>query len=288
MEETVRDAVFGNVGTTIAFRVGPFDAELLETVFSPKFTKEDLVNLGFTQIYLTLMIDGVGSPPFSAMTIPPIDPPSRSYKKEVVASSRMQFAGKRAEIEHAIFEELKQAEAEAAREGNGAGKSQSGPRFTSGNGSERPPRAPRSFNTDEPQRERPRAPRRDTSHAVSPQKKEFQKIEQSPTQKTEDRPTPSVSDLKATLHTLIQKKEKNDSVKEKKKEGSLRDALAGVLKDNSSLLLDTKDHKKSDGETERQNGEAGQHKRMPVRDEKHKPTEVSEEVLRKILKDDTP
>ena len=37
MEEEVRNAVFGNVGTTIAFRVGPFDAEVLETVFSPKF-----------------------------------------------------------------------------------------------------------------------------------------------------------------------------------------------------------------------------------------------------------
>ncbi|MDE1945573.1 MAG: type IV secretion system DNA-binding domain-containing protein, partial [Patescibacteria group bacterium] len=63
MEEEVRAAVFGNVGTTITFRVGPFDAETLETIFFPTFTKEDLVNLGFAQIYLTLMIDGIGSPP---------------------------------------------------------------------------------------------------------------------------------------------------------------------------------------------------------------------------------
>jgi hypothetical protein len=67
--------VFGNVGTTVAFRVGPFDAEVLETVFSPEFMPEDLVNLGFAQIYLTLMIDGIGSRPFSAVTIPPIEPP---------------------------------------------------------------------------------------------------------------------------------------------------------------------------------------------------------------------
>jgi hypothetical protein len=58
MEEEVRDAVFGNVGTTCAFRVGPFDAEVLETIFQPKFMATDLVNLGFAQIYLTLMIDG--------------------------------------------------------------------------------------------------------------------------------------------------------------------------------------------------------------------------------------
>jgi len=60
MEEEVRNAVFGNVGTTIAFRVGPFDAEVLETVFSPQFLAADLVNLGFAQIYLSLMIDGIG------------------------------------------------------------------------------------------------------------------------------------------------------------------------------------------------------------------------------------
>ncbi|MFW1946273.1 TraM recognition domain-containing protein, partial [Acinetobacter guillouiae] len=40
MEEEVRDAVFGNVGTTVAFRVGPFDAEALEPIFMPRFTKE--------------------------------------------------------------------------------------------------------------------------------------------------------------------------------------------------------------------------------------------------------
>ena len=75
MEEEVRDAVFGNVGTTVTFRVGPFDAETLEKVFEPQFTATDLVNLGFAQIYLTLMIDGVGSPPFSATTLAPFDPP---------------------------------------------------------------------------------------------------------------------------------------------------------------------------------------------------------------------
>lgn len=106
MEEQVRAAVFGNVGTTVCFRVGPFDAEVLETIFSPEFMKEDLVNLGMAQIYLTLMIDGIGSRPFSALTIPPIEPPPRSYKREVIEASRTQFAAKRADIEAAIFAEL--------------------------------------------------------------------------------------------------------------------------------------------------------------------------------------
>jgi hypothetical protein len=109
MEEEVRAAVFGNVGTTVTFRVGPFDAEVLETIFMPEFTKEDLANLGLRQIYLTLMIDGVGSRPFSATTIPPIEPPPHSYRAEVIASSRAQFSSPRAKIEQAIFDELRLA-----------------------------------------------------------------------------------------------------------------------------------------------------------------------------------
>jgi len=102
MEEDVRNAVFGNVGTTIAFRVGPFDAEVLETVFAPKFMAVDLVNLGFAQIYLTLMIDGIGSSPFSAVTLPPLSAPAESPKQDIIDSSRKQFAHPRAGVEAII------------------------------------------------------------------------------------------------------------------------------------------------------------------------------------------
>lgn len=102
MEEEVRDAVFGNVGTTISFRVGPFDAETLETVFTPRFLAADLVNLGFAQIYLTLMIDGIGSQPFSATTLPPIEPPSVSCKDMVIAASRRNFTKPRLEVEKIV------------------------------------------------------------------------------------------------------------------------------------------------------------------------------------------
>lgn len=99
MEEDVRNAVFGNVGTTVAFRVGPFDAEVLETVFSPQFTATDLVNLGFAQIYLTLMIDGIGSQPFSAQTLPPVERPAVCYRNMVINSSRKLYAKDRKEVE---------------------------------------------------------------------------------------------------------------------------------------------------------------------------------------------
>src|SRR3989344_2158196 len=104
MEEEERDAVFGNVGTTVAFRVGPVDAETLETIFAPQFDATDLVNLGFAQIYLTLMIDGVGSPPFSATTIAPFDPPPERHVDEVIRASRAPYGKARAEVEKGIDE----------------------------------------------------------------------------------------------------------------------------------------------------------------------------------------
>jgi type IV secretory pathway TraG/TraD family ATPase VirD4 len=69
MEEPVRDAVFGNIGTLISFRVGPEDAEFLEKEFSPEFSATDLVNLPKYNIYVKLMIDGLTSNPFSAETV---------------------------------------------------------------------------------------------------------------------------------------------------------------------------------------------------------------------------
>jgi hypothetical protein len=95
MEESVRDAVFGNVGTSISFRVGPLDGELLEKVFSPQFTANDLVNLGMAQIYLSLLINDMGSSPFSARTLPPVPKPTISYRNDVIEISRENFAKER-------------------------------------------------------------------------------------------------------------------------------------------------------------------------------------------------
>jgi len=103
MDEIVRPAVFGNVGTTIAFRVGATDAEALEKEFAPVFVLEDIVNLGFAQIYLKLMIDGLSSQPFSATTLPPIAHPDSSYVKEIIDASREQFAKPKALVEEAVL-----------------------------------------------------------------------------------------------------------------------------------------------------------------------------------------
>jgi Type IV secretion-system coupling protein DNA-binding domain len=69
LDPAVRDAVLGNVGTLIAFRVGAPDAEMLEKEFQPEISALDLLNLANYHIYLKLMVDGVVSRPFSAATL---------------------------------------------------------------------------------------------------------------------------------------------------------------------------------------------------------------------------
>lgn len=99
----VRDAVFGNVGTMIIFRVGADDADFLEKEFGPEFTAQDLVNLPNYNIYLKLMIDGITSRPFSATTLPPIKIDiSKGVKDRIIESSRRLFTRPREEVENEI------------------------------------------------------------------------------------------------------------------------------------------------------------------------------------------
>ena len=69
LDERVRAAIFGNVGTMIAFRVGATDAEYLAKEFYPVFTENDFVHLPRYTMYLKLMIDGTTSQAFSAKSM---------------------------------------------------------------------------------------------------------------------------------------------------------------------------------------------------------------------------
>lgn len=99
----VRDAVFGNVGTMIVFRVGADDADFLEKEFEPEFTSQDLVNLPNYNIYLKLMIDGVTSRPFSASTLPPLKADlSLGVRERIIKTSRELYTRPREEVEDEI------------------------------------------------------------------------------------------------------------------------------------------------------------------------------------------
>jgi len=99
----IRDAVFGNTGTMIVFRVGAADAEYLESEFAPEFEIEDIVNIPNYHVYLKLMVNGMTSRPFSASTLPPF-----SIQKEainpgsIIQMSRKKYARSREIVEKEI------------------------------------------------------------------------------------------------------------------------------------------------------------------------------------------
>ena len=116
LAEEVRDAVIGNVGTMLSFRVGAEDAEFLEKEFGPDFMATDIVNLGFAQVYLKLMIDGIASRPFSASTLPPIKSESPStFREQIIEASRKNYGKPRAEVEVQIAATLLNIDADSAK-----------------------------------------------------------------------------------------------------------------------------------------------------------------------------
>lgn len=104
LDEKVKAAVIGNIGTMVLFRVGSADAEDLVKEFEPYFTATDLVNLSKYDIYLRLMIDGVASRPFSATTLPPVpDEWKTDTADKVIKVSRERYAKPRPEVEEKII-----------------------------------------------------------------------------------------------------------------------------------------------------------------------------------------
>jgi CxxC-x17-CxxC domain-containing protein len=103
IDEKVRDAIFGNAGTLISFRVGATDGEFLEKEFEPVFMQNDIVNLPKYNIYLKLMIDGIAGDAFSATVLPPISIEDTAENAEkVIRSSRERYTSDRESVENKI------------------------------------------------------------------------------------------------------------------------------------------------------------------------------------------
>lgn len=102
MPEIVASAVFGNVGTIVAFRVGAADGAALAREFEPVFNANDLVNLDNYHIYLKMAIDARTAAPFSALTLPPI--PGRNANRDLsIERSIEKYASKRVAVEEEII-----------------------------------------------------------------------------------------------------------------------------------------------------------------------------------------
>jgi len=102
LDERIKGAIFGNVGTIISFRIGIEDAEFLAKQFYPIFNQNDLINLPNYHIYLKLMVDGATSQPFSAITLPPPEK-GRSYKESIIKLCREKYSRPRKEVENEIL-----------------------------------------------------------------------------------------------------------------------------------------------------------------------------------------
>jgi len=109
MTEAVRDAVFGNVGTTISFRVSADDAPILSKQFEPVFEAQDLLNLNNRHFVVSMIINGEKTPAFSATTLS-IPKPPNDLMPRIVKYSRMTYARSRDEVEAEIRANIEAAE----------------------------------------------------------------------------------------------------------------------------------------------------------------------------------
>lgn len=221
MPEEVRAAVFGNVGTFISFRVGATDAEYIEKEFAPVFLAEDIVNLGFAQIYLRLMIDGIGSQPFSAKTLPPIAKSEQSYVQEIIESSRRLYAKPRAEVEQRVRELL-----ESGREENNQKKND-----------KKPDRKPENKKQQRDNRNSDRKPVIDANTRAELERSIKRQIMDIPIEELPIEDNVSIDAETLSLKNLEKKRNVQDPKKiSPENRNSLKEALASVL---GSMPADT-------------------------------------------------
>lgn len=109
MTDSVRDAVFGNVGTTISFRVSADDAPILAKQFEPVFDESDLIQMNNRHFVISMIINGEKAPAFSATTLSLPTTPQDNFE-QIIASSRELYARHREDVEAEIRATIEQSE----------------------------------------------------------------------------------------------------------------------------------------------------------------------------------
>jgi type IV secretory pathway TraG/TraD family ATPase VirD4 len=102
LDDRIKDAVFGNVGTLFSFRIGAKDAEELEKEFSPEFSWNDFIRLPPHLMYVRVCIDGATSRPFNADALPPRDTPTITYREKIIEISRTRYCSPLADVQRKI------------------------------------------------------------------------------------------------------------------------------------------------------------------------------------------
>ena len=101
MNETVRDAVFGNVGTMISFRVSADDAPILAKQFEPNFEAVDLLQMHNRNFVINMVIGGEKTPAFSARTLE-LPPSQADNTPHIIEHSRRMYSRSREDVEREI------------------------------------------------------------------------------------------------------------------------------------------------------------------------------------------
>ena len=109
MTDSVRDAVFGNVGTTISFRVSADDAPILAKQFEPVFDQSDLIQMNNRHFVISMIINGEKAPAFSATTLSLPTTPQDNFDR-IVESSRRLYSRRREDVEEEIRVTIEQSE----------------------------------------------------------------------------------------------------------------------------------------------------------------------------------
>ncbi|MFA5061931.1 MAG: type IV secretion system DNA-binding domain-containing protein [Patescibacteria group bacterium] len=100
---SVRDAVLGNAGTIVSFRIGVEDAEILQKEFAPVFNAYDLINVEQYTAYVKLLIDNTAAKPFNMFTYPP-KPGNKELAAAIKELSRLKYGRPREIVEAEIME----------------------------------------------------------------------------------------------------------------------------------------------------------------------------------------
>ena len=158
MTDSVRDAVFGNVGTTISFRVSADDAPVLAKQFEPTFGESDIIQLNNRHFVISMIINGEKTPAFSATTLTIPTTPADNFDA-IVAHSREYYARPRLEVEAEIRETIEQSE-KYKRELADSGR-QSTPSMVIENGEEKTVFTPVKSRTEQKTNKKPSTPQGD-------------------------------------------------------------------------------------------------------------------------------
>ena len=117
----IHQAVLGNCGSIITFRIGGEDAVKMKSEFAPVFDIKDMINLAVAEFYIKMTIDGESYDPFSAETLRVLPPTHPSYKNEIIAASRRKYSIPKGDAAKLIAEEeatiIRSAEEKAIIEG---------------------------------------------------------------------------------------------------------------------------------------------------------------------------